>query len=125
MKIAAFVLTLLVSGSAFAVCNNNAICAKDYVIDNTSNSTGQVAEVFTNGRANVKYDRWGYRTASVSDLSKAARCDHGICRKDRVIMGKYVGTVMIVYSNTKAFVKWDKYGWQLSRTTKLSKAFKN
>ena len=73
MKIAAFVLTLLVSGSAFAICANNVICAKDYVIDNTSNSTGQVAEVFTNGRANIKYDRWGFRTASVIDLSKAVK----------------------------------------------------
>ncbi len=125
MNFLALNVFILFSGFAWGACPSNVICAKDYVIENTSNYTGQVSEVFNNGQSTVIFsgETWT-RVVKTDTLSKAVRCYKQICMKDRVIYKNATGTVMSVYSNGKVFVKYDKFGWQLARAEWLSKVVK-
>jgi|GEM_PF-2291770 len=86
------------------------LCAQTRVIEE-SNITGNVVEVFTNGKVKVELD--GYSNTYIRQarsLGLAVRCLRHLCVNQRIIEESNIsGNVLEIYSNGKVKVQLDGY----------------
>jgi hypothetical protein len=86
------------------------ICVGDRTMD-TSNDVGTVKEVFDNGKAQVKYDKYGLYIVEINKLGKGWRCIENACVGDRVMdTSNDTGSILELFDNGKARVNYDHYG---------------
>lgn len=96
--------------SSMAAFANPDICVGDRVIDN-ANDAGRVIEVYSNGKAKVKFDRFSnLYTKNLKDISKSIRCKGRLCVGNRVLdNANDVGTIHEIFANGKVNVKFDRF----------------
>lgn len=103
-------LALVFSSMSSFASNPSDICANDRIID-SSGDAGRVIEVFSNGKAKIKFDAFtGFYTKSLSGLGKGVKCHAGFCASNRVIdTSGDAGTIIEVFNNGTAKVKFDAF----------------
>lgn len=84
---------------------------------------GTVREMFADGTASIRFDGYGSLSfINVKKLGLETQCHGDICRGSRVVYkDQYVGSVLNVYSNGSALVKFDGYAKEYVQTRELSR----